>query len=196
MKKKKFCLLSLIFIFGVWGCTDSVAPITDADQMQKGSISGEPNWLTLPVPNNKTFQKDDLSVTKTVKPDKSTKLEIKTEYDGGAFDRVKIQAKLEFKKGCVEEDTEITMMIDPDTWVITILPHIETLGGEGAELELKLEGQDLEEGDEDVIDFVFLSPEGLYESIERFRIKVKVKNGELELMKGKLPHFSRFGFTR
>ena len=187
---KKTSLLLLIFILGMWSCSQTVGPVPEAGSQQ--GIS-EPNWIQLPKADNASLPKV-VTVTEKVKKDKNTKLEINEDYDGGPFGKVKIRAKLEFKKNSLEEDTEISMSLDTDNGVITILPHMVL--NDDAELEYTLGGQELAEGDEEAIGFVYMAEDGSYDPIDNLRIKVKVDKGDIELMRGQLPHFSRFGFTR
>jgi len=190
---KKYSLLFLILIIGITSCSDSVWPVNDNNQMDERVISTEPNWISLPSPSNISMQKK-YSVTKKIKHNKSEELEFKYNSHGRRNrDGYKVKVKLEFPKGCIDKDVEITLEFDRETGVITLLPCMEF--NEPVELDYFLEGLDLQKGDEDLIDFVYLCPDGIYESIERLELKVEHPKGKLHLRKGLLHHFSRFGYT-
>ena len=63
-------------------------------------------------------------------------------------------------------------------------------------LDLDYRGIDLTGINPDSIDFVYHNPNGNFDSAEYDEIRVNVEDGRLELKDAKIPHFSRYGYSR
>jgi len=63
-------------------------------------------------------------------------------------------------------------------------------------LDMKFSELDLTGVDPDVIAFSYIGLDGILETAECKSIRVDVKKGTLEVVGAKLPHFSRYGWTR
>ncbi len=194
---KKICLIFLIFILGIWGCSDSVGPFDDsveaginAVQIQNQNLSENLNLLGMPSPKNKSLAKTFFIVEKLVTKSGSTKLELKDEYEGGVHGKVKFKIALEFKEDCVEEDVNISMSFDLETGIITVLPHMVLK--KPAELEIYQEGHDLKEGDEQRIKFIHLNDDGTYYELNNKKVQVYIEKGAVKVMKCEADQFSRF----
>jgi hypothetical protein len=190
---KKLYLLLLVLLFGVSSCSDSVSPTNDTDLNYSTYKGSEPNWIKLSIAEKNSISKI-FTVSKEIKHDRNMNLEMKQEYESTEFGKLKVKIQLQFEEGCIDEDKEFTMSFDTETGVVTILPHI--VFNIPVEIDYSIEGQELAEGDEDLIDFVYLGDDGSYESIERLKLQVRVDKGEIFLLKGKLEHLSRFGSCR
>ena len=83
------------------------------------------------------------------------------------------------------------MSLDCETGVLTILPHMEF--NFPLEIEYLQEGHSFEEGDESKIDFVYLNPNGVYESLPNRNIHIKIETGEVKVQQALTDHTSRFG---
>ena len=186
--------LSLVFIFGCSENNPINQPDDEVNSSVTQSVTAEPNWFKLPKFISKGLNKGTgFSVTKMVKANKNTKMSIKDDFEG-PNGKVKVDIKIDFKKGTVPNDTEITMTFNTENGVLTFSPHM--IFNKDAQLELKYDGLDLDGVEEGDINFLYLAPDGNYEPIDKTKIKIKVKNGELSLKHGKIPHFSRYGFIR
>jgi hypothetical protein len=153
-------------------------------------ISKDLNLLRMPAPKDKSLAKTLFVVEKKVSKSKSTKLELKDEYDGGVHGKVKFKIALEFKQDCVEEDVDISMSFDIETGIITVLPHMVLL--KPAELEIYQEGHDLQEGDEDKIKFIHLNDDGTYYELDNKKVQIYIDKGAIKIMKCEADQFSRF----
>jgi hypothetical protein len=127
-----------------------------------------------------------------IKADKTESIHLKEKYES-EFGEVNIDLKIKFKKNTFPEDTEITMNYETETGVITFEPHM--IFNKDAELEAKYDGVDLNGIDVDKVRFVFMNPNGNYETVEVHKVKVKVEHGSLTVNDGHIPHFSRYGFV-
>lgn len=204
---KKLCLLFLIFILGVWGCSNSVGPITDTDQIQNSSISAEPNGEGLSeiapnMLNKKSRNKTPLTVTGLIKSKKSSELIMDTSYKpdsktkgrGKHGKKVEVYAKIKFPARAVDEDVTITMTFDPVNEWFTFSPSM--LFNKDAKLEVKLKGLDLKGVKKGDVDFFYITADG-YETkvyVKHSNIGIDKKKGELKVANLKIRHFSRFGF--
>ena len=177
-----------------FGCqNDEFSPVGPDSTEPYFSQVSEPNWVGLPV-SNFQFLAKTFSTSKLVKADKDTELIIDESYSGGPHGEVKVIVKLKFYSGSVDQDTQITMEIDDQTGVISFSPSM--VFNKPAELYIKLEGLDLNDDDEENVDFVYLTVNGTYEAVEYDEIEVDTDDGELELKEGEVDHFSRYGFVR
>jgi len=196
---KNAIILITILILTIWGCADNNSLTGPADQTNSSvtqGVTAELNYFKLPKFISKGLSKGGtgFSVTKLVKAKKNTKMEIKDDYNG-PNGKVKVSIKIDFKKGTVKEDTEITMSFDPVYGIIEFSPHM--IFNKDARLELAYDGLDPDEMAEvePDLDFIYLAPDGTYEKIDKTKIKIKAKKGEIKLIHGKLPHFSRYAFV-
>ena len=186
---KKICLIFLIFLLGIWGCSNSVGPTDDAEQIQKRSISEQPNWLGFPSRADKSLSKI-VSTEKTLDPsEKSEKIEVKGEFEKASGGEFKYKVVAEFKKGCYDHQVDVTMSLDLDTGILTILPHMEF--NFPLEIEYLIEGfaEDLEDV---ALEFVYLNPNGDFEPLECQNIHYKQTTGEINVQQALTSHTSRF----
>ena len=194
---KRTLILITLLLAAVWGCSENYSitePVNQDNESVTQSVTAEPNWFKLPKFVSKGLNKGTgFRVTKMVKANKNTKMSIKDDFEG-PNGKVKVDIKIDFKKGTVPNDTEITMTFNTENGVLTFSPHM--IFNKDAQLELKYDGLDLDGVEEGDINFLYLAPDGNYEPIDKTKIKIKVKNGELSLKHGKIPHFSRYGFIR
>lgn len=138
------------------------------------------NWLQTQAPDNK------IVATKTIYADKPTKMDIDVESGG-----IKARIRLEFKKGCVDNDVEVIMSYNPATTELNITPNV--ILSEPVKLDYYLDGLNLPDSE---IDFVYFTFGDNYETVDRRKLKVDVKQGKIMLKDAELRHFSRFGFLR
>jgi hypothetical protein len=86
------------------------------------------------------------------------------------------------------------MSVDDENGTITYSPSMNF--NKPAELYLKLEGLDLYDISKNSIDFAYHDPTGSFGQVDYKEIIVDISSGIVELKEGKIPHFSRYGFTR
>ena len=179
-------LLSLLFSFACQEESSLIAP-------DNAKVSSEePNWVGLPTPKyqrlSKSFNAGDL-----IKKDEDGELIIDESYESVDGNTVKVIAKLKLYKGTIDEDTYIAMAVDGETGVLTFTPHMDF--NMEAELYVKIEGFNLDGVQIRNLDFLYLTNSN-YESVDHKEIIVDESSGLLELKEGKVPHFSRYGFTK
>lgn len=186
--------LSLVFVFG---CSEKLSITEASDQTASSvtqSVTAEPNWIKMPKLVSKSLIKGTgFKVKKMVKANKTTKMSIKDSYNGPKG-KVKVDITIDFKKHTVAKDTEITMTFDIETGVITFLPHM--IFNKEATLDVDLDGLDLDGVEEEDVNFFYLATDGNYEAVDKLKVKVKIDKGNVKLKKGKIPHFSRYGFCK
>ncbi|MHA2101286.1 MAG: hypothetical protein ACW99A_21705, partial [Candidatus Kariarchaeaceae archaeon] len=89
---------------------------------------------------------------------------------------------------------EISMIINNEIGTISFYPHM--VFNIPAGFNLRYAGLDLSDIDPDSVDFIFQNYDGTTEQINYEEIIVKVDVGVLSVVKGRLNHFSRYGWVR
>jgi hypothetical protein len=152
-----------------------------------------PNWITLPQRTNNLSIETEFSITKRIYGSSGGELKLDKKYSttNGSFH---ILATLKFEKNSFSDYADITMTVDDVNGTVTYSPSMNFL--KPATLNLKFEGLDLTGIHPDSLDFVYYSPYGSQGSIVYQEIRTGMATGLLELRNGKIPHFSRYGFSR
>ncbi|MBM4175916.1 MAG: hypothetical protein FJ213_07060 [Ignavibacteria bacterium] len=186
-------LISVIMIF-LTGCGD----VSEySNPVGSNNIDGI-NWISMPLheqqtPDGISLQKIYFTVSKNINGKDGGKLELKNEYPGGPFGKVKVELKLEFKDKSFEGERLISMTVQPEFGSAVFQPH--GTFAKPAEYDAKFEGLDLRGIDPKKVRFVYMAEDGTYEFIPFDKIKVDIGKGILKVEEAQLPHFSRFGFV-
>jgi hypothetical protein len=186
MKKKLIIIAAILSL--LTGCSENL----QVNEPQVGTTAG-PNWITLPQRSGGLSTENSFSVTKEIKGKDGGELRI-NEYYNGPNGEIKIIAKLKFDRNAFIGTQDITMTIDDVNGTVTYSPPMSFV--KPAHLELRFEGLDLSEINTDSVDFVYHDPLGFFGPIDYRELKVEIPRGVLELKDGKIPHFSRYGFSR
>lgn len=187
---KTLTIVLMAGILFITGCTDE----SNIFAPQNSQVSG-PNWITLPAPQYGTASVEtEYSVTENIDGTIGGKLQINDIYFGGPHNTVKINVKLTFPKNCFTGTQNITMIVDNVNGTITYSPSMNF--DIPALLDLQFQGLDLAGIDPDSINFVYHNPDGDFDSMEYDRLTVNMVNGTISMKDGKIPHFSRYGFSR
>jgi len=186
MKKKLLVIAALITLFT--GCSENL----QVNEPQVNTTTG-PNWITLPKRNGSSVE-TEYSVTKQINGIAGGKIELEEHYFAGPFGEVKLKVKLDFPANCFSYTETITMIVDNVNGTVTYAPHMNF--DKPAKLDLEIEGLDLTGINPDSIEFVYHNPDGYYDTMGNKKIKVRFEDGEIKLEDGKVPHFSRYGFSR
>ena len=101
-----------------YNLSDDSAPLVS--QSRINSVEEE---ATLPKSKYPRFQ-GAYTLTQLIKKDELCKMTINEKYESDKGERVQILAEVEFPVGSVDEDTEITMVIDNKTGVASFFPKI------------------------------------------------------------------------
>jgi len=185
---KTFLAIMIIGIFFFAGCSDKDSIVTPENNQ-----TSAPNWITLPQSEGLSIE-NEFSITKNIKGKDGGELIIDKNYNAGPHGTVKIITKLKFYRNSFAGTKNITMTVDDVNGTITFSPSM--IFDKPAELYVKLEGLDLSGIDPNDIDFVYYDLSGIYGPVERKEIIVDISSGTLELKEGKIPHFSRYGYSR
>jgi hypothetical protein len=185
--KNLFVLITLILL-GLFGCSENL----QVNEPQIGTTAG-PNWITLPQRNSSSVEAI-ISKTQNISGSNGGEIIIDFNYNGGPHGEVKVIAKLKFLSGSFSGTLSITMVVDDVNGTITYSPSMNF--NKPAELYVKLEGLDIYGIDPDLIDFSYHDPSGSFGQVDYKEIQVDISSGTIELKEGKIPHFSRYGFSR
>ena len=189
-----FTLVAIALSFTA--CQEESTLISPQNEEATFTTQAEPNWISLPAPDGDRVQKKFMAF-KWITKKHGGKIEFREKYKprgGKRGDEVKITSSLEFDKNAVEEDHLMFMLIDDRTGTSKMLPHQE-FNSPGI-LNQKFENIDLSFiEDEKNVKYYYLSADGTYEEMECDEIKVDIKKGKIEIINGRIPHFSRYGFA-
>jgi len=185
---KTFLSIIIVGISFFLGCSDKENIIAPENDQTSG-----PNWITLPQRNGSSVE-TEYSVTQQIDGSLGGKLEISDIYFAGPQGVVKVKATLKFPQNCFTGIETITMTADNVNGTIIYSPPMNF--NIPALLDLEYQGIDLTGVEPDSVDFVYQDPDGSYDSMEYDKIQVIMAIGKLMLKDGKIPHFSRYGFSR
>lgn len=171
------------------GCTDENNLITPEINQKAG-----PDWITLPAPVGGASVENEYSVTGVINGVDGGKLQINEIYLGGPYSTVRLGIKLTFPQNCFQGTETITMNVDMVHGTVTYSPSMQF--DIPALLDLDFQGIDLSGIDADSINFVYHNPDGYFDIMESNTITVNTVNGTISMKDGKVPHFSRYGFSR
>jgi hypothetical protein len=181
-----FTGLSLFLVIGCSEKSSITQPVDEINPTETINKDAEPDWFGLPKPVFRNLQ-NSFSVKKVIKAEENSSLRIKKDYESETG-MCKVDVNVALTKGSFLDDTEITMTLDTETGVITFSPQINL--ERNALIDIKIINIDLSGSKNSELDFVYLRPDGNYESIVRHSIKKKVNKGELSLQNGVLPRLS------
>lgn len=191
--KLQLTVLGLMMI-GAVGCSD----VSEySNPVTSNKIDGI-NWMSLPLhehqtPDGISFQKVYFTIAKNIDGKNGGKLELKNEYPGGPFGKVKVDLELKFEDKSFDGERLISMTVQPEFGSAVFQPHGTFL--RPAKYNAKFEGLDLSGVDPSNVRFVYLAEDGTYEFIPFEKIKVDIGKGKIQVEDALLPHFSRFGFV-
>jgi hypothetical protein len=212
LKKTALALFSLCLAF-IFGCSEN-STLNQPDNKSSSTVfkndlstldDSTQTWTPIVLPAENQLGKKDkkgkgstgFTVTGLIEAAKKSKLQIKDKYSGGPHGEVSVEIKVEFAANTVAEDTYITMTFDPSTGVTTFLPHM--IFEKRAKVSVMYKGADLSDiEDEESINFMFLDDNGEYKAIDKkkYKIKIKKKEGKVEVKDVEDLGFSRYMFTR
>ena len=178
----------LVGVFYLSGCTDESNIITPSNNK-----TSEPEWIVLPQSSGPSVE-TEFSVSGLIDGTAGGMLQIYEVYYAGPSGVVRVNTKLTFPKNCFPGTETITMMVDRTNGTVTYSPPM--IFDNPAFLNLEFQGIDLSGIDPDSINFVYYNPNGYYETVEYNKLAVSMESGRLTLQDGKIPHFSRYGYSR
>ena len=168
--------------------TDDYDQDTNTSESDYSSSSNEPDWLTIPSSGL------EMVTSKMVNGSEETLLDLNTNIQGGIFGNIQINATLRFLRGAFEGSRYVTMSINSDYGTASFSPSGEF--DIPAIYNSTIMGLDLSGINPDEIEFVYMGTDGKYYSIDVQNILVEPQSGKLQVINAKIPHFSRYGWTR
>jgi hypothetical protein len=180
-------ILILAFIFLLsFGCNK---PLVTSPVVS----SSDREFIELPVPSGLAIE-NTFSVSKQIDGSKGGEIILDKNYKGGIHGEVKVIAKILFLPNSFSGNKLVTMSVDAIDGTVTYSPSLNF--SKSAELYVKLEGLDLRDVNFSKIDFNYYSSDGNFYPVNYKEIIKDRSSGILELKEGKIPHFSRYGFTK
>ena len=182
--KNLFSLFIIVVLFIFSGCwpESSVAP--------DYSANSDNQFLKLTNNSSSLSIESIISDSKIIDGNKGGKLKLKDKTGD-----IEIKAELDIPKNAFEGSVLISAFVDNQSTSIDLFPTPFAFN-KSLELTLEYDGVDLSGYSEDEIDFYYLSAEGNLVKAEYDELKVNVSKGELKVKNAKIPHFSRYGFTK
>jgi len=201
---KKLATIPLLFILFFGGCQKDNSPVTpeatNVNSMQKPAwvVAAEKQGLTLiALPKNSVASLEkNYSVTTLIKHDESGKLKIEGSYYTSGHREVKVEATLSVLQNSLTQDKTLSMNFDDNYLSIEFGPSGTTFAAP-ALLNIKVTGLDLSA-------LVNLSTAHLkyfdeskneWTTMDADEVTIDVQSGTFICKNGKIPHFSRYGFT-
>ena len=188
-------LIFLIAAFMLVGCNvdqDSLVSPIDEGYTDLGT-EVSPDWIVLPARTNLSAE-GSVSVSKLVKGNEETLLEINTGYQVGWNKWIQITANARFQRNSFHGQRYITMTIDDECGTATFSPSGNF--DKPVIYNLTIMGLDLSRVNQNNVKFVYFAPDGRYYQPKYRQMYIERQSGKLQINDAELPHFSRFGFTR
>lgn len=189
---KRFFILSILTSIILFSACQNDSQITgpQSAEFQK-SKTAEPKWIGLPQAADLTLAKK-LFTFKFIKADEGGELVIDYTYYSKEGKKIKTYSSLYFSPGALKRSSFVTMLIDDNTGVAEFLPH-QTFN-EPALLNQTFTGLNLNGFDPSQIQLYYLNEDGSYEVMECDQLIVDIESGTIQVVNGRIPHFSLYGY--
>ena len=198
---RKLVLLLVSILFCLTACSDSsvLAPEYDNDSDVLSKKVVKTKNVDLDDPNLdfdlNLFDKSKAVFSQTYTVDGSVGDKL---YEGYSWrdengKKVTMAATLEIPKGAYEGELTFDLIFDLENLAVELYPSPFTFDIPVI-LDLKFSGVDLSDINEDELTFNYL--DGEEEDLEIKKIKINKKKGSLVIQGAKIPHFSRYGWSR
>ena len=139
-----------------------------------------------------------ISVTKRITSKHGGKLVLKHKWTSSNGNKVEIKVALEIQKDGISEDAELSLTLDDEQFLgnldLVFGPH-GIVFDKAAELSIKAKGLDLSDFDEKSFGLYYDTEDGKWEKMTWKKLSVNIRRGEIEIVKAKLPHFSRYALA-
>ena len=139
-----------------------------------------------------------ISVTKRITSKHGGKLVLKHKWMDSNGNKVEIKVALEIQKDGISEDAELSLTLDDEQFLgnldLVFGPH-GTVFDKAAELSIKAKGLDLSDFDEKTLGLYYDTEDGKWEKRNWEKREVNTEKGEIEIVKAKLPQFSRYALA-
>ncbi|MBU2492023.1 MAG: hypothetical protein KJ571_05305 [Bacteroidetes bacterium] len=189
---KRFYILSILTSIILFSACQNDSQITgpQSTEFQKAQTY-EPLWIGLPqaadISLHKKFWKE-----KKFKAKDGGELVIDVTYTTRKNTEVVAYSSIYFPPKSLKKDCTIGMQIDDNTGVAEFWPH-QTFN-EPAILNQTFIGLDLSGIDVTQIKLFYIDKDGNYEVMEYDQLIIDVESGTIQVINGRIPHFSIYGF--
>ena len=198
---KALAILILLSIFFMIGCEDSnsiLEPGNDvAGSLNKGrvilSADSEEAEKALDGAVDLTNYNLKYSQNFTINGSKGGRVSVTHSWKDGRGMPVSLKSELVIPKGAFKGELTFDMIFDLENYAMELYPSPFTFD-KPVEFSMYFYGLDLSSFIGYELDFNYLDGES--ENIESFRENVDFANGNLVVWGAKIPHFSRYGWTR
>ncbi|MBL1211865.1 MAG: hypothetical protein HND52_00790 [Ignavibacteriae bacterium] len=154
----------------------------------------EPDWINMPSANSST-QSSTFYKSQMVYNDSANNIIIDTFYLGGMHDTVEFKFKLKFMPGDLPQDSMfVTVELDIENGTLKFGPA--AVFNSPARLDYKIKGLDFSVMDPYKLRFIYACDNGIIEPVVCEKYEIKESDGSIQMWKGEIPHFSRYGFVR
>jgi hypothetical protein len=184
-------LSAALLAIALVGCAMDNATAPTTDESTSLGTEVQPDWIVLPQPDDLSLEKT-VSVTKTIKGDEESLIEINTGYAGGPFGWVSITANARFQRYSFTGTRTITMAINDQGGVADFAPS--GVWAKPVIYNLTIQGANLTNVDPSKVKFVYVAPDGKFYTAACQSIYVEKQSGKLQVINAQLPHFSRYSF--
>ncbi len=126
------------------------------------------------------------------------KLILKHKWMDSNGNKVEIEIVLEIERNGISKNAELMLTLDDEQFLgnldLVFGPH-GTVFEKAAELSIKAKGLDLSDFDEESFGLYYDTEDGKWEKMTWKKLSVNIRRGEIEIVKAKLPHFSRYALA-
>jgi ubiquitin len=190
---KKIFLLFFAITLVFWGCNKQDTILEPSSEYKSSGVASKNSvqslqLISLPLSLRKSSE-GSLFVSKRISGKRGGELEL--EYS----DRhIEIKAHLTVPSYAFDGSKNISMQLSDAATEVNFAPSMEF--SNPLQLDLEYEGVNLSGIDPKSVRFVYLNPNGQYDSVQYDNIVVDADKGILKVEGAVIPHFSRFGFCR
>jgi hypothetical protein len=184
--KNLLLLLSLAIILIINGCSHN--------EPSSSSIQGEKIAKQIPLPEDSTGELNHLFFDTEVIDGHTGGILLINESYHGINGMVHIKLMLKIPVNAFEGTETITAQVNDQYAEVDFSPTM--VFENPPQLDLTFTGLDLSGVDPDLVDFVYLAPDGSTQSVQRDSLGVGLSDGTIYVKKALINHFSRYIFTR
>ncbi|MGB8319314.1 MAG: hypothetical protein WCE54_14370 [Ignavibacteriaceae bacterium] len=185
---KKLLIVLVVPILFLLGCSDSLVN----PEILKSNENNHRSWITLPQNPGMNVESNYYS-SKVIDGNTGGNVELKVNYVTRSSVNVIIEAEIEVPAGAYSGEKNITMIINSTNGTAAFYPSPETFN-KPLIFNLQISGVVLNGIDPKSIDYVYLAPDGSFESIQYKHLVVT--RGILRVDEALIPHFSIYGWCR
>ena len=193
MQKYSATLLLVVFLICTTGCDkkDIVSPLEDSGAVNAFSRHSEPEWLSLPAKSSNNKVGESI-VSKLVRADKREFVTLSRNVEGGKLGSFRVASVIVIPKGALDEDVNITMMIDEEKGFVTILPELNF--NVPAKFTMILKGVELKDLNPENIKFVNFDESSGINNISSSKMKIDKESGTIGIYEALINSSSKYGF--